>query len=155
MYDIQSVKVSLINSRIEKQCLKKRREREILLCQGRYRIFLARSCRGVRGHRVGGHIDRAYMLLGMCKPDLVVARLFRLPLCLFYLPPRQTSTMGLIAKRKREKERKREMRCSARGRNASFVHFVVLENRILIAWMPSTILVDRAIPTVKECERRR
>lgn len=33
---------------------------------------------------------------------------------------------------------------------SSFVRFVVLGNRILIAWMPSKILADRATPAVKE-----
>lgn len=158
MHDIQSVKVSLINSRIEKQFLRGSEE------SGRYcfvkegiGIFLVSTCWGVRGHRVGGHADRAYMLLGMCKPDFVVARLFRLPLCLFYLPPRRASTRGLIAKRKREREKEKEgQRCDVRtrGRNASFARFVVLENRILIAWMPSKILVDRTTPAAKESERR-
>lgn len=92
-----------------------------MLCQERYRIFLARACRGVRGYRVGGHIDRAYMLLGMCKPDLVVARLFRLPLCLFYLPPRQTSTMESLRENERKKEKERQ-RCDVR--RVGGTHFV-------------------------------
>lgn len=111
----------------------KRREWEILLCQESIDIFLARACRSIRGHCVGGHADRAYMLLGMCKPDFVVARLFRLSFCLFYLPPRRASAMGLIVKKKKRERESEGERCSARGRNASFICFVALENRILIA----------------------
>lgn len=85
-------------------------------------IILCEVCRGIRGQRVGGHADRAYMLLGMCKQDFVVARLFRLPSCLFYLPLRRGPAL---------QERKTMLRrvggMNVRGRS------VVLENRILIA----------------------
>lgn len=150
MYDIRSVNVSLINSRIEKQCLKKRRGREISLCQERYRysprdveVFIAIAWAGTP-------------IEPTCSPAYVSQTSWLLDffdyLSVFFIC-RRVGPMGLIAKRKRRREREREteMRCSARGRNASFVHFVVLENRILIAWMPLKILVDRNC--AKESER--
>lgn len=96
-------------------------------------------------HGVGGHADRTNMLLGMCKPDFVVARLFRLPSCLFYLPPRRAGTMESVAKRRSERTDTRRV-----GGTSGWVRFVVLENRILIAWMPSRSWLIAQFPPQKK-----
>jgi len=63
--------------------------------------------------------------------------------------PARWSSSPRDKERKRKKKRDRDMMFGAWEER-----FVVLENRILIAWMPSKILVDRTTAAPKENERR-
>lgn len=99
----------------------------------------SREYRGDPGRRVGGHADRAYMHRDGVRAGLGGCSTFSITFLLFLF----ARATGSESPREKERERRRERRVG--GTND--VRFVVSENRVLIAWMPSRTPRDRPAST--------